>query len=97
MCMIFTSTYRMGKVHHKYAKRKLIIIVMFALPVIILEKFPMEICMILTLTFSMYNKKYGNQKCIYDVGFDGSSNVCPICHYFRDIHSWNDFDLNHDL
>ena len=34
-----------------------------------------------------------------DFIFDGNSNVCPICHHFRDIYSRNvhDLDLHNGL
>ena len=42
--------------------------------------------------------KYANWNTIIDVLFVGNSNVCPVCHNFRDIHNKNvhNFDLYYE-
>ena len=76
----------------------LIAIVTCALSVTIFEIFTVKMCMKSTLTFIMtQDQMCFDAKSVCNMFCAGSSNVCLICHHFRDIHSRNAHDLDLDL
>ena len=73
-------------------------IVMFSLSVTVCKMLTVEMCITLTLTlkWAKVRCKYAKEK-LCDFLFDGNSNVCPIHHHLRDIHSQNVHDFYVDV
>ena len=44
-----------------------------------------EMCMTLNWPFELVTWKYANRKLIYDLLYNGNSNVCTVCHHLQDI------------